>query len=125
MSRITSQPSVKLDVAVARTLLEPVDAATRADLQTSQALMQGKNLDAETIDPAGLVSEVFALIMPSLTNPGVLRLERRRLLLDRLEARASARSHDDPLAAGRLMALRHELANLTLLRRNRDSLIEG
>ena len=125
MSRITSQPLVKLDVAVARTLLEPVDAATRADLQASQALMRGKNLDAETIDPTGLVGEVFTLIMPSLTNPGVLRLERRRLLLDRLEARASARSHDDPLAAGMLMALRHELANLMLLRRNRDSLIEG
>lgn len=125
MSRITSQPTVRLDVAVAQTLLEPVDAATRADLKASQAVMQGKNPAVAAIDPAGLVSEVFALIMPSLTNPGVLRLERRRLLLGRLEARASARSHDDPSAAGGLMALRHELANLTLLQRNRDSLIGG
>ncbi len=124
MSRVTPESLVRLDVAVARTLLEPVDAATRAELKTSQAVMQNKGV-APDIDPPSLVSEVFATIIPSLTHPGVLRLERRRLLLDRLEARASARSHDNALAAGGLMALRYELANLTLLRRNRDSLIEG
>ena len=125
MSRITSEPPVRLDAAVARTLLEPVDAATHAELKASQAVIQSKAAEAEAIDPPNLVGEVFAYIMPSLTNPGVLRLERRRLLLDRLEARANARGRDDALAAGGLMALRHELANLTLLRRNRDSLIEG
>ncbi len=125
MSRITSEPPVRLDAAVARTLLEPVDAATRAELKASQAVIRSKAAEAEAIDPPNLVGEVFAYIMPSLTNPGVLRLERRRLLLDRLEARANARGRDDALAAGGLMALRHELANLTLLRRNRDSLIEG
>ena len=125
MSKITLESPIRLDVAVARTLLEPVDAANRAELKASQAVMQSKGVVPEPIDPPSLVSEVFATIIPSLTNPGVLRLERRRLLLDRLEARVSARSHDDALAAGGLMALRHELASLMLLRRNRDSLIEG
>ena len=40
--------------------------------------------------PPSLVGEVFTFIMPRVSNPGVLRLERRHLLLDRLEARASA-----------------------------------
>ena len=125
MSRIPSQLSVRLDVAVDRALVEPIDAATRAELQSLQAVLQGKKVDPEGIDPPSLVSEVFTFIMPRLSNPGVLRLERRRLRLERLEARANAHSHDNPLVSGGLMALRHELQNLTLLRQNRDSLIGG
>ncbi len=124
MTRIPSEPPVRLDVAVGRALVEPIDAATRAELRSLQTAMQSKEVAPEGIDPPGLVGEVFTFIMPRLSNPGVLRLERRRLLLERLEARANARSHN-PLVPGGLMALRHELQNLTLLRQNRDSLIGG
>ncbi len=135
MSRVAAPPPVRLDVAVDRALVEPVDAATRAELTTLQAAMAGREVAPEGIDPPSLVGEVFTFIMPRLTHPGVLRLERRRLLLDRLEARASAHSsgarspgagrEQDGLLAGGLMALRHELQNLALLRGRRDSLIEG
>lgn len=130
MSRIAATPPVRLDVAVRQALIEPVDPATGAELVALQAAMAGREVAPEGIDPPSLVGEVFTFIMPRLSNPGVLRLERRRLLLDRLEARASARGpnaqgQDDSLLAGGLMALRNELQNLSLLRRRRDSLIEG
>ena len=140
MSRIASQPPVRLDVAVGRAMVQPVDPATRAELESLQAAMLGREVAPEGIDPPSLVGEVFTFIMPRVSNPGVLRLERRRLLLERLEARASARDQDggaaggdapgddapgDNLLAGGLMALRNELQNLVLLRRSRDSLIEG
>ncbi len=135
MSRVAAPPPVRLDVAVGRALIEPVDPATRAELKALQAAMADREVAPEGIDPPSLVGEVFTFIMPRLSNPGVLRLERRRLLLDRLEARASAhssgshgpsaRGEADSLLAGGLMALRHELENLALLRRRRDSLIEG
>lgn len=125
MSKVLSQPSIRLDVAVGQVLVEPVDPATRAELKSLQAVMLSKEIAPEGIDPPNLVSKVFTFIMPRLSNPGVLRLERRRLLLDRLEARASARGQGNALTSGGLVALRHELQNLALLQRNRDSLIEG
>ena len=128
MSRIPSNPSdgpVRLDVAVGRALVEPVDAATRAELGPLQAMIRSRDVAPEGLDPPSLVGEVFTFIMPHLSNPGVLRFERRRLLLERLEARASAGSNGSPLVPGALIALRHELANLRLLQQNRDSLVGG
>lgn len=129
MSRIPSTSSgeapVRLDVAVHRVMTEPVDAITGAELGSLQTAMRARNVTADGIDPPNLVGAVFTFIMPRLSNPAVLRFERRRLILERLEARVSASVDGAPLVPGALMALRHELGNLRMLQQNRDSLIGG
>ena len=125
MSKIPSEPMMRLDAAVERALIEPVDPATRIELEKLQSVMREQEVTPEGIDPPSLVGEIFTYVMPRLSNPGVLRLERRRLLLERLEARAGARDPGVPLVPGAGTALRHELQNLTLLQRSRDSLIRS
>ncbi len=125
MSRIQPEPSVRLDVAVDRAMVEPASAATRAELAGLRAAIDSRDVLAEGIDPPSLVGEVFAYIIPRLSNPAVLRFERRRLVLERLEAAASARADGAPVVPGALLALRHELGHLRLLQQHRDSLIEA
>ena len=125
MSGVAATAGLRLDAAVERVLLEPVDAATRAELERVRAAVQAREVSPEGLDPPSLVGEVFAYIMPRVADPGVLRLERRRLLLERLAARCAAEAESDPVTRGGLVALRGELHGLASLRGNLDSLIEG
>lgn len=121
MAGVDAPLSTRLNVAVNRVLADPIDAANRAELQRVQDAIVSREVVAEGLDPPSLTGALFAYLMPRLANPSVLRLERRRLLLDRIAARCAGDS--DPVGLGTLLALRHELANLALLRGNRDSLI--
>lgn len=116
---------LRLDAAVERLLLEPVDAATRVELERVRSAVQARDVAPEGLDPPSLVGEVFAYVMPRITDPGVLRLERRRSLLERVAARCAAAPEPDPATRGGLVALRRELRALATLRGNRDSLVEG
>ena len=116
---------VRLDAAVERLLLEPVDAATRAELERVRTAVQARDVAPEGLDPPSLVGEVFAYIMPRIADPSILRLERRRALLERVVARCAAEAEPDPVTRGGLVALRRELQGLAALRGNRDSLVEG
>lgn len=124
MSRIPNN-SLRLDAAVSKVLVEPVSAPERVELQGLQATFRGNGVTEEGLDPPSLVGAVFGALMPRVTYPGVLRLERRLKILERLEARAATGGSDDPVLAGSLRTLRHELQNLSLLHRHRDRLIEG
>lgn len=121
MAGIDGSPSIRLDAAINRALAGAVDPASRAELHRVQHAVALREVAAEGLDPPSLTGALFAYLMPRLANPSVLRLERRRLLLDRIAARCAG--DPDPVASGSLLALRHELANLALLRGNRDSLI--
>lgn len=125
MSGVTAPAGLRLDAAVERLLLEPVDPATRTELERVRGAMQARGVSADGLDPPSLVGEVFAYIMPRITDPGVLRLERRRALLERAAAFYAADPDPDPAVLGGLIALRHELQSLAMLRGNRDSLVEG
>ena len=124
MSAIQGTP-VRLDVAIDRLLVEPVDHVTRGELQGLQTHIRRDVQTNEQLDPPNLIGLVFGAIMPRISHPDVLRLDRRQKVLERMEARAAAGSKGDPLLAGGLVILRHELQNLALLRRHRDRLIEG
>ena len=125
VSRIAGDP-VRLDVAVERLLIEPVDRVTRSDLRGLQAhIRKGGRTGQEGLDPPSLADVVLDAVMPRLSHPDVLRLDRRQKALERLEARAAADDNNDPALMGGLVMLRHELQNLSLLRRHRDRLIEG
>ncbi len=121
MAGIDAPLGIRLDAAVGRALAGTADPATRAELARVQHAIASREVAPEGLDPPSLTGAMFAYLMPRLANPSVLRLERRRLLLDRIAARCTGES--DPVALGSLMALRHELGNLALLRGNRDSLI--
>lgn len=121
MAGVDAPSPVRLDAAVGRVLADPIDAANRAEMERVQGAIAAREVAAEGLDPPSLTGALFAYLMPRLANPSVLRLERRQLLLDRIAARCAGDS--DPVALGTLLALRHELANLALLRGNRDSLI--
>ena len=123
MASINNTP-LRLDAAVDRLLVEPVDPVTRSELQGLQAHLR-RTPDEAALDPPGLVAAVMSAIMPRISHPAVLRLDRRQKVLERLEARAAAGGQTDPLLAGALVTLRHELQNLSLLRRHRDRLIGG
>ena len=125
MSGVASPVDLRLDAAVETLLLEPVDSATRTELERVRTAAQARDVAPEGLDPPSLVGEVFTYIMPRIADPGVLRLERRRLLLERLAARCAAEAEPDPVTRGGLVALRGELHGLASLRGNLDSLIEG
>lgn len=121
MAGVEAPLRIRLDAAVDRVLTDPIDPANRAEMERVQDAIAFREVAAEGLDPPSLTGALFTYLMPRLANPSVLRLERRRLLLDRIAARCTGES--DPVALGSLLALRHELANLALLRGNRDSLI--
>ena len=125
MPGVTSPTGLRLDAAVERLLLEPVDPATRGALERVRAAVQAREVTPEGLDPPSLVGEVFAYIMPRIADPGVLRLERRRTLLERMAARCAGDADSNPAVRDGLAALRRELQALGTLRGNRDSLIEG
>ncbi len=121
MAGIEPFSDVRLDVAVNRVLVGTADPASRVELERLRGAMASREVVAEGLDPPSLTGALFAYLMPRLASPSVLRLERRRLLLDRIAARC--RDDSDVVALGSLQALRDEIANLALLRGNRDSLI--
>ena len=125
MAGVAAPDGLRLDAAVEHLLLEPVDAATRIELERVRKAVQARGVAPEGLDPPSLVGEVFAYIMPRIADPGVLRLERRRTLLERMAARCAADSEPSPVTRGGLIALRRELQALAMLRGNRDSLVEG
>lgn len=121
MAGVDAPLGIRLDAAVDRALVGTADPANRAELERVRHAIAAREVAPEGLDPPSLAGALFAYLMPRLANPSVLRLERRRLLLDRIAARCADES--DPVLLGSLLALRHELANLALLRGNRDSLI--
>ena len=121
MAGVGAAGPVRLDTAVGRVLAEPVDPATAIEMARVQQAVASREVMLEGLDPPSLTGALFTYMMPRLANHSVLRLERRRLLLDRIAARCTGDA--DPVVLGSLLALRHELANLALLRSNRDSLI--
>ena len=121
MAGIEPSSGVRLDVAAARALAAVPDPANRVALERLQAAIASREVAAEGLDPPSLTGALFAYLMPRLASPSVLRLERRRLLLDRIAARCGG--NGDVVALDGVRALRDELANLALLRGNRDSLI--
>ena len=121
LSGVDASPPVRLDTAVDRVLAGPVDNADRAELERMQDVLASREVVAEGLDPPSLTGALFAFLMPRLINPSVLRLARRQLLLGRIAARCADES--DPVVLGSLLALRHELANLSLLRSGHDGLI--
>lgn len=123
MSRTNAIRPTPLDVVVRQAMTRKVDPVTRAGLVEFETAIRGTELTQEGIDPPSLVGMVFAVIMPRLTNPGVLNAERRTRLLERIEARASAQAPGDAVVPGAALALRQELENLRTLRQNQDSLI--
>lgn len=122
----TIDTPIRLDVAVDRLLaVEPTNLVVRAELRSFPIQLRRGVGGEELLDPPSLVDAVFSAIMPRITHPGVLRLDRRQKVLERLEAHAAAGAKDDPVLAGSLRTMRQELRNLSLLRRHRDRLIEG
>ena len=121
MAGIDAPLSIRLDAAVDRALVSTVDPAHRAALERVQGAIASREVAAEGLDPPSLTGALFAYLMPRLASPSVLRLERRRVLLERTAARCADGA--DPVTLGTLLAVRHELANLALLCGNRDSLI--
>ncbi|MGI4939313.1 MAG: hypothetical protein ACRYHQ_01870 [Janthinobacterium lividum] len=123
MSRIASDLPVRLDVAVRRAAAQPVDPVTRAGLVELEDALRAHDRTPEGIDPPSLIGVIVTAIMPHLSNPGVLNAERRRRLLERLEAHIAAVPQGAAVVPGAGIALRQELENLRLLRQSQDSLI--
>ncbi len=110
-------PSLRLDAAARELLARSIDNVTRVELELFEDALETMGVKAEGLDPTSLTASVFAFIMPRLNDPGVLRLDRRRALLQRLLADRGLR--------GGAAALRRELRGIDQLRRSRDSLVEG
>lgn len=125
MSRIPPQSTVRLDRAIEQAVADAPDAIAKQDFVEFQAAMAARNISTEGIDPPTMVDALFTHLMPYLRSPSILTADQRRTLLTRLEARTRARGDFAPVVPGGSEALRLELHNLELLRRNRDSLIGG
>lgn len=124
MARVPPVPALRLDAAIGDLLAQHAQPAARVELEAMQAAVSDPDLPAPGLDPPTLRGALLDWIMPRLDEPGILRLERRRDLLERLAASFEA-AGPDPLAQGGLLTVRHELKGLELLRGNRDSLIGG
>ena len=109
---------MRLDAAARELMTQRIDPVTRVELEQFQDVLKTLGVEPEGLDPPSLVAAVLTFVMPHLSDPGVLRLDRRRAVLARiLTSERAARSGG--------LALRHELRNIDMLRRNRDSLVEG
>ena len=124
MSGLNAPSGIRLDAAIERLLLEPIEPSARVELEHVRGAVQSR-LAPEGLDPPSLAGELFAYIMPRITDPGILRLERRRAVMERVAARCSAEPDPDPVVRGGLLALRRELQALASLRANRDRLVGG
>lgn len=119
---------LRLDAALTELLTQPLEPVARAELETFRDALAARLDPREMLDPPGLSGEVFAAILPSLPDPGVLRLERRRRLLHGIAARLEAAEggpEASSAARGGTLAVRRELRAMALLHHNRDSLIEA
>lgn len=122
MPEIDPSSGVRLDVAAAcPRARRRARTGEPGSAERLQAAIASREVAADGLDPPSLTGALFAYLMPRLASPSVLRLERRRLLLDRIAARCCG--DGDIVALGSVRALRDELAKLALLRGNRDSLI--
>lgn len=118
MAGVPSPLALRLDEAVGELLAAPIARVDRVELEVLQAVLAPPPAAPRAgLDPPSLSRALLDYLMPRLTDPGVLRLERRRELLGALAAGG------DPVS--RHEVLRQELRGLALLRGNRDSLIEG
>jgi len=117
VSGSSSVPSLRLDAAARELLARRIDTATQVELASFADAMDAMGLRSGGLDPASLTAAVFAFIMPRLSNPAVLRLDRRRALIQRMLA--------DGNLKGGAAALRQELRGIDQLRGSRDSLVGG
>lgn len=125
--RETDAQDLPLDLAIEAVLAaENVDAVTRVSLNEMRASI------AE-VDPRAMLASLYgrnlahgllSFVMPRLRHPEVLRAENHDALLERLAGSFSAKSEDSVMREG-VFVLQQELRRLTLLRQNRNSLIEG
>lgn len=125
LNRVESGPTLRLDKAIERNIADAPDAPTAVEMQGFQAVISGRDVRPEGIDPPGVIGALFTHIMPRISNPSILQLDRRQTLLQRLEARAVSRGDSAPVVPGGLESVRLELRNIEQLRRQRDSLIGG
>lgn len=123
MSRIPSQPMIRLDHAIEEVVANTPDAAIAPDLVAFHKTLSVRQHAPEGIEPPTLTDALFLHLMPHLKSAGILRSDQRKTLLTCLEARAQ--SSFGPVVPGGLEALSFELHNLELLMRYRDSLIGG
>gem|GEM_PF-4254310 len=125
MSKIDSYPTLRLDKAIESMLVDAPDTVTAVEMRGFQNAISERDAREEGIDPPGIVGALFAHIMPRISNPSILQMERRQALLRRLEAATAMRGDGAPVVPGGLDSLRMELRNIELLRQQRDSLIGG
>ncbi len=115
----TAAPAaMRLDAATRSLVAQPLDRATRIELEQFNDILDALGIKPDGLDPPSLAAAVLTFVMPRLSDPGILRLDRRRAILNRiLDAERGTRPGQ--------LAVRHELRNIEMLRRNRDSLVEG
>ena len=110
--------SQRLDAAARDLMSRPLDPVTRVELESFQEVLSALGVQPEGLDPPSLTAAVLAFVMPRLSDPGVLKLDRRRSLLNRILSSNAAQR------AGSL-ALMHEVRSIDTLRHNTNSLVGG
>ncbi|WFU54608.1 hypothetical protein QA639_34220 [Bradyrhizobium pachyrhizi] len=113
-----------LDVTIdALSEAKDVDAVGRVSLSK----MRTRGNDVERLTPlhgGDIRHDLLAFVTPRLRYPDMLREERYGVLLERLTLRLSA-APADSMARDGVLVLRQGLQWLSLLRQNRNSLIEA
>lgn len=125
--RETDAQALPLDLAIEAALAsKDVDAVTRISLNEMRASIAEADPRAmlASLYNRNLAQGLLSFVMPRLRHPEVLRAENHDALLERLADIFSARAENSAARAG-VFALQQELRRLNLLRRNRNSLIEG
>ena len=110
--------SQRLDAAARDLMTQPLDSVTRLELEKFQDVLSALGVQPEGLDPPSLTAAVLAFIMPRLSDPGVLKLDRRRSVLNRILGSNTA-------ARAGSLALMHELRSIDTLRHNTNSLVGG